>query len=66
MFIRILLNTAQLFSKHFPPDLSLFVSFLSFFYKGKDTSTIPQQSIHPFVYVFPISFRFHKYFNNFD
>ena len=40
--------------------VSLFVSFISS--KGKDTSAIPQPSIQHLVYVFPIFFRFHKFF----
>ena len=34
-FIKIQLQTAQLLSKHFPPGLSLFVSFISFFIKAR-------------------------------
>ena len=55
LFIKILLKTAQLFSKHFPSGKD----------KGKDTSAIPQPSVQHLVYVFPFFFRFHKCFNNF-
>ena len=42
---KILLKATQLFSKHFPPGLPLcFFYFLS--HKSKDTSAIPQPSIH--------------------
>ena len=56
---------AQLFSKHFIPDLSLFVSFISFFIKARDTFAIPQSSVHHLVYDFPMFFCFHKCLNNF-
>ena len=58
-FIKILLKTAQLLSKHFPSDLSLCTLYF-LFHKGKDTSAIPQPSVQHLVYVFPIFFRFHK------
>ena len=58
-------KTAQLFSKHFPPGLSLSLYPLFLFHKGKDTTAIPQPSVHHVVYVFPIFFRFHKCRNNF-
>ena len=44
LFMKILLKTAKLFSKHFPPGLSCILYFS--FHKGKDTSTIPQSRIH--------------------
>ena len=64
LFIKILLKTTQLLSKHFPSGLSLCIIYF-LFHKGKDTSAIPQPSVHHLVYVFSIFFRFHKYFNNF-
>ena len=65
LFIKIVLETAQLLSKHFTFELSLsLLSFIYFFHKGKDTSGILQPSVQHLVYVFPIFFRFHKYFNN--
>ena len=64
LFIKILLKTAQLFSKHFRPGLSLCILyFLS--HKGKDTSVILQWSIHHLVNVFPIFFGVRSCFNNF-
>ena len=49
LFIKVLLKTAQMFPKHFSPGLSLF-RFLYFpFRKGKDTSPIPQTSVHHLV-----------------
>ena len=57
-------KTAQLLSKHFPSGLSLCIIY-SLFHKGKNTSAIPQPSVQHLVYVFPIFFCFHKYFNNF-
>ena len=62
LFIKILLKIAQLFSKHFPSDLSLCIIYF-LFHKGRDTSAIPQPSVQHLVYVFPIFFCFHKYFN---
>ena len=38
-------KTAQLFSKHLPPSLSL-GTLNFFFHQGKDTSAIPQPSVH--------------------
>ena len=64
LFIKILLKTVQLFSKHFPSGLSLCIIYF-LFHKGKDTSAIPQPSVHHLVYVFPICFPFYKCFNNF-
>ena len=64
LFIKILLKTAQLFSKYFPPGFSLYILYF-LFHKGKDPSANPQLSVHPFVYVFPIFFHFHKCFNSF-
>ena len=64
LFIKILLKTAQLLSQHFPSGLSLCIIYF-LFHKGKDTSAIPQPSVQHLVYVFPIFFRFHKYFNKF-
>ena len=78
-FIRILLKTAQLLSKHFPYlSLSLFVSFISFFIKRRillqflsqflnvcNSSRIPQPSVQPLVYVFLTFFRFYNFSNNF-
>ena len=64
LFIKILLKTAQVLSKHFPSDLSLCI-FYFLFHKGKDTSAIPHPSVQHLVYAFPIFFRFHKWFNNF-
>ena len=63
LFKKIVLETAQLLSKHFTFELSL-LSFISFFHKGKDTSGILQPSVQHLIYVFPIFFRFHKCFNN--
>ena len=65
LFIKVLLKTVQLLSKHFPPSLSLCILYFGF-HKGKDTSAIPQPSVHHLVYVFPIFFCFHKCFNNFE
>ena len=62
LYIKILLKTAQLLSTHFPSDLSLCILYL-LFHKGKDTSAIPQPSVQHLVYVFPIFFRFHKFFH---
>ena len=64
LIIKILLKSAQLLSKHFSPRLSLGILYF-LFHKGKDTSVIPQSSVHHLVYVFPIFFRFRKCFNNF-
>ena len=64
LFIKILLKTAQLLSKHFPSGLSLCILYF-IFHKGKNTSAIPQPSFQHLIYVFPIFFRFHKCFNNF-
>ena len=63
LFIKMLLKTGQLPSKHFPSCPFIFLYFL--FHKGKDTSAISQQSVQHLVYIFPIFFRFHKCFNNF-
>ena len=63
LFIKILLKTAQLLSRHFSSGLSLFVSFISFY--EKDASRIPQPSVQHLVYVFPIFFRFHKHISTF-
>ena len=52
LFTKILLKTAQLFSKHFPPGISLCILYF-LFHKGRDTSPIRQPSIHHLVYVFP-------------
>ena len=41
-------------------SLSLFISFISFFHKGKDTYEIPQPSVQHLVYVFPFPFVFIK------
>ena len=65
LFIKILLKTAQLFSKHFPSGLSLCMLYFRF-HKGKVASAIPQSSVQHLVYVFPIFFRFHKCFNKFQ
>ena len=48
----------------FTPGLSL-CNLYFLFNKGKDTSAIPQPSVHEFAYVLPIFFRFHKCFHNF-
>ena len=65
LFIKIILKTAQLFSKHFPSGfLSLCILFF-LFHKSKDTSGIVRPSVQDLVYVFAIFFRFHKCFNNF-
>ena len=64
MFIKIRLKTAQLFSKHFPFDLSLCILYF-IFHKRSDTSAIPQPSFQDLVYVSSIFFGFHKCFNNF-
>ena len=58
LFIKILLKTAQLLSKHFLSGFFLFVSFISFFIKAR----ILMQFLSP---AFSIFFRFHKCFNNF-
>ena len=63
LFIKIPLKTVQLFSKHFPPDPFLCILYF-FFHKGKDTSPIPQPSVHRLVYAFRIFFCFYKSFNN--
>ena len=64
LFIKILSKTAQLLSKHFSSGLSLCILYF-LFHKGKDTYAIPQPSVQHLVYVSPILFCFHKYFNNF-
>ena len=64
LFIKMLLKTAQLFSKHFPLGLSLCILYL-LFHTIKDTSAIHQPSVHYLVYVFLIFFCFLKCFNNF-
>ena len=64
LFIKIRLKTAQLFSKHFPFDLSLCILYF-IFHKRSDTSAIPQPSFQDLVYVSSIFFGFHKCFNNF-
>ena len=48
----------------FTPGLSL-CNLYFLFNKGKDTSAIPQPSVHEFIYVLPIFFCFHKCFHNF-
>ena len=53
LFIKILLKTAQLLSKHFPSGLSLSILYF-LFHKGKDTSGIPQPSVRHLIYVFAI------------
>ena len=45
LFIKTLLKFAQLLSKHFPCGLSLCMLYF-LFHKGKDTSAIPQPSVH--------------------
>ena len=46
--------------------VSLSLCILYFlFHEGKDTSAIPQLSVHHLVFVFSIFFCFHKGFNNF-
>ena len=50
-FIKILLKTAQLLSKHFPSSLSLCILYF-LFHKGKDTSAVPQPNVQYLVYVF--------------
>ena len=65
LFIKILLETAQLLPKHLPSGLSLCILYF-LFHKSKDTSAIPQPSVQDLVYVFPIYFRFHNCFNNFQ
>ena len=64
LFIKILLETAQLLSKSFPSGLSLCIIYFVF-HKDGDTSVIRQPSVQHLVYVFPIFFCFHKCFNNF-
>ena len=64
LFMKILLKTSQLLSRHFLFGLSLCILYF-LFHKGKDTSGIPQPSVQNLVYVFRIFFRFHKCFNNF-
>ena len=69
LFIKMLLKIAQLFSNSpsiFPWSLSLY-PLCYLFQKCNDTSAIPHSqatSVHYFVYVFPIFFRYHKGFNN--
>ena len=58
------IKTGQLFSKHFRPGLSFYIFYFRF-YKGKDNSAIAQPNVHHLVYVSPIFFCFHKWFNNF-
>ena len=41
-------KTAQLLSKHFPPGVSLCILYF-LFHRGKDTSAIPQPSVHQLV-----------------
>ena len=68
LFMKILLKSAQLLSKHFSSGLFLCILyFFSFFFlhKSKDTTAIPQPSVQHLVYVFPIFFCFHIYFNSF-
>ena len=48
-----------------PVSLSVSLYPLFPFHKGKDTTAIPQPSVHHVVYVFRIFFRFHKCRNNF-
>ena len=61
---KILLETAELLSKHFPAGLSLCILYF-LFHKGKDTFAISQPSVQYLAYVFPILIRFHKCFNDF-
>ena len=49
LFIKILLKTAQLLSKHFPSSLSLCI-FYFLFLKGKDASAVPQPNVRHLVY----------------
>ena len=52
IFIKILLKTTQLLSKHFSSDLDLSLCILYFFFhKGKDTSAVPQTSVQYLVYI---------------
>ena len=57
LFTKILLETAQLISKHFLPGLSFCILYF-LFHKGKYTSAISQPSAQHFVYVFLFSFVF--------
>ena len=57
LFIKVLLRTAQLFSKHFYSSLSLCILYF-LFHKSKDTSAIPQPNVQHLVYVFLIFFAF--------
>ena len=62
LFIKILLQTAQLLPKHFPSSISLCILYF-LFHKSKDTSTIPQPSVQHLVYISPFSFVFILCFN---
>ena len=53
-------NCPTALETYFPSGLSLCI-FYFLFHKGKDTSAIPQLSVQHLVYVFPISFHFHKF-----
>ena len=64
LFMKKLLKTAQLLSKHFPSGLSLCILYF-LFQKDKDTSAVPRPNVQHLVYVFLIFFRFHECFNNF-
>ena len=50
LFIKILLKSAQLLSKHFRSGLSLCIIYC-FFHKGKDASAVLQPSVQHLVYV---------------
>ena len=58
LFIKILLKTAQLFSKHFPSGLSLFVSFISFFIKARILLELFDQAFSILYMFSPFSFVF--------
>ena len=62
LFIKTLLLSAQLLSKHFPSGLSLLVSFILYFqgYFGNFSAMRSACCV-----CFPISYCFHKCFNNF-
>ena len=65
LFIKILLETAQLLSKHFPSGLSLCILFFSFFIKARILLQFLSQAFSIFRLFSPIFFRFHKCFSNF-
>ena len=58
LFIKILLKTAQLLSKHFPFGLSLFVSFICFFIKARTLLEFLNQAFNILYMFSPFSFVF--------